>query len=243
VTGPEEPAASQVDVNALIRRVPPGDFLIALGLLLIFAFSFVGGWFHVSYNPCAGLPFNQSNSSCDQSVTYGTLWSGFGVLPALLLIVATLFFVIRKVPQVHWVLPVADSVVWLLFAILEIALFFLYWFMSKGTDQGVDISTQVGTGYSLLPGWTLFVCAALAVAVALGGFVQGRPTPARRVVSAHPPSAAAAIPVGTMSPDRSTWFDGSVWRDATISVPPGVSRSEDGLYWWDGAAWRAVPET
>ena len=49
-------------------------------------------------------------------------------------------------------------------------------------------------------------------------------------------------PVGAphLSADRSAWWDGQAWRDATQQPPPGHPRSPDGKFWWDGYAWRPV---
>jgi len=44
-----------------------------------------------------------------------------------------------------------------------------------------------------------------------------------------------------MSPDRSMWWDGQDWRDATAAAPPQAPRSDDGRNWWDGQQWRLVP--
>jgi len=241
VNGNDSPKVQQVDVNALISRIGPGDLILGLSLILIFGLSFVGGWFHIGYNTCGGLPTNQSG--CDQSVTYGTLWNGFGIVPAFLLIAAMLFFVVRKLPQIRLSLPMADSVVWLIFAAVEVVLFLLYWVTSKDTYQGVNIGSQIGgPGFSIIPGWTLFVCIALAIPVAIGGQLQARrmsSLPVSVAPGAH--STAPSIPIGTVSPDRSKWFDGTTWRDAATIAPPGAPRSEDGMYWWDGAGWRVIP--
>jgi len=53
----------------------------------------------------------------------------------------------------------------------------------------------------------------------------------------------ALLPAGApyLSADRSAWWDGQAWRDATRQAPPGHPRSPDGRFWWDGYAWRAVP--
>lgn len=44
-----------------------------------------------------------------------------------------------------------------------------------------------------------------------------------------------------MSDDGAWWWDGQVWKDATMSAPPGAQRSPDGQMWWDGKNWRPVP--
>jgi hypothetical protein len=54
-------------------------------------------------------------------------------------------------------------------------------------------------------------------------------------------TVGAAEPQLALSPDRSLWWDGSTWQDATQTVPPNVPRSPDNTLWWDGVEWRAVP--
>ena len=134
--GPPQPQTQpqQIDINAALagftRRVPAGDMLIALCLLLLFSFSFVGSWFQVSAATAA---------NCSPSVTTvcgfsnDSLWHGFGILPAVLIIVAIVFFVIRRLRGVRLVLGVPEAVVWMGFCVLEIGLFFAYWVIGNGS--------------------------------------------------------------------------------------------------------------
>lgn len=53
------------------------------------------------------------------------------------------------------------------------------------------------------------------------------------------PRPSDQLPV--FSADRRYWWDGTAWRDTTVSPPPTSPRSPDGAYWFDGVAWRPVP--
>ena len=55
-------------------------------------------------------------------------------------------------------------------------------------------------------------------------------------------TVGVSVPELTMSTDRSFWWDGTRWQDATATVPPIARRSDDGRYWWDGTEWRVITE-
>jgi len=239
-----QPNPQQIDLNELASRVPPGDFLMVASLVLLFAFSFVGCWFHASYG--------------SYSVDYDTLWDGFGYLPAFLLLFAMGFYAVRKLPQFRLDLPVPDWQVWLGFSGLEIVLFLLHWLIDKGPG---------GPGVSFRPGWTLFVAVFLVLTLAAGGYLQGQrisvgePTdgfggsgntpgsyPRDSSLGASVPlteqqtTAPVDPPTAPINPaEGSQASDGTSPHDTEGTVPPDAPRSEDGYYWWDGKTWRPVP--
>jgi len=243
----------RIDLSAVVRRTAPTDAVIAGGLLLLFVLSFIGGWIQITFTCQVGIYCAGSTSS-----TAGTLWEGFGLLPALILVFAIGWFVVLKVPELGPAGMVPDSPVWrspwMGVAAVEVVLFLLYWPIEGGTyaDQG-----------SIAPGWALWASIAFAAVVGIGGYLEYRKiagtaagTRTAAGVSAqagypYPPPPAAQLPplpppplalaVGTLSADRSEWFDGSGWRDASMSAPPGALRSPDGNHWWDGTTWRAIP--
>lgn len=55
--------------------------------------------------------------------------------------------------------------------------------------------------------------------------------------------AAQPQPAGALrlSPDRSYWWDGQSWQDASRRMPAGAQLSPDGTQWWDGVSWRPRP--
>lgn len=239
-----EPAAPAEHLGSGVapRPVPPrprlGEVAVGVALVALFAFSFAGAWFQAAAGcigiavpgSSAGVPGIPYMPSCvSQTYFFGSLWSGLGLLPALLLVAALLFFVIRRLPQVRLRLPVPEALIWVVFAVVEIGLFILNWVTSNG---GV-----LSTG----PGWAFWVGVGLAGLLGVGGctmFFQaegsGLPGPA-------PGLPALNLPIGTLSPDGTRWFDGAGWRDVVEAVPPGAPRSEDGGHWWDGQGWRPVP--
>lgn len=48
-------------------------------------------------------------------------------------------------------------------------------------------------------------------------------------------------PTLRLSPDRSYWWDGQSWQDASRRMPVGAQLSPDGTHWWDGVTWRPRP--
>jgi hypothetical protein len=45
----------------------------------------------------------------------------------------------------------------------------------------------------------------------------------------------------TWSEDRTYWWDGATWIDATKTIPPGASVNDERAEWWDGVSWRPMP--
>ncbi len=136
---------------------------------------------------------------------------------------------VGRTPQLRLRLPMPEAMVWVVFAVVEIGLLVLNWVTSNG---GVD---------STAPGWAFWVAIGLGGLLGAGGcvmFVQGeRSLPQGSAPMLLPPT----LPIGTISPDGTRWFDGTGWRDVAVEVPPGAPLSEDGGHWWDGQGWRPVP--
>ena len=256
-----------VDLGAVLRRMTATDALVAGGLLLLFVFSFMSGWIQISFTcPVADIYCTGSSSS-----SAGTLWEGFGLLPALIEIAAIGWFVAVKVPELGLGGLVPDSPIWrspwMGVAGIEVVLFLLFWPIEGGlyVSQG-----------STSPGWALWASIAFAAVVGIGGYLEHRktaetaapvgivtgmapdaragttpgadpragypnPRPPLPPAEFPPPPAPPILPIGTLSADRSEWFDGAGWQDAFVSAPPGALRSPDGNQWWDGISWRALP--
>jgi hypothetical protein len=227
-----------------VRSIAWEQALILVGLALLFIFSFLGGWIQLSFTCPANDVYCTSNSA-----TVDSLWNGFGILPALIIVVAVVWFVVTEIPAVRLVAPVRASTAWretwIAFAAVEIVLFVMDWLI-----EGSGYS-----GYSSTPGWVLIISIILAAVVGIGGYLE-RQRGLRLAAASGPASGTATLPAGpvgmpagplaapaagTLSPDRSEWFDGTAWRDASLSAPPGALRSPDGSHWWDGATWRAIP--
>lgn len=222
--GPPQSQPQPIDINAalagFLRRVPAGDLLIALCLLLLFSFSFVGGWFQASAAATANCTPSLT-SVC--AFTNDSLWHGFGILPALLIIAAMLFFVIRRLPRVRLALGVPEAVVWMGFAVLEIGLFFAYWVIgnggalvdycdsyvgSVGSSLGGSFNCNTITApqyshyYSLFPGWTLWVAMGLAILLGLAAYVQAYVQSAGATVrsTAHDPGPVTVMAAAGAGP-------------------------------------------
>jgi hypothetical protein len=234
-----------VDLGAVLRRIPVNDALIGGALLLLFIFSFLQGWMYVKASTTCSFGYCYSGGGA----FFDSLWDGFGVLPALLIVFGALWFAYRAIPQLRGslVLPVPDAVIWMGFAITEAVFFLLQWVIVGASNGGV--------GY-YIPGWADFCSIVFAAVIFVGAyrnyqhgpklvFTSSRaPAAVTPLASAAPspvPDAAGAVAVGTLTPDRSHWFDGTSWRSTSDSVPPTAPRSEDGFYWWDGTTWRPVP--
>jgi hypothetical protein len=248
----------RIDLSALLRRTAPTDAVIAGGLLLLFVFSFIGGWAQITFTCQVGIYCAGSTSSAA-----GTLWEGFGLLPALILVFAIGWFVVLKVPELGLAGMVPDSPrwrsPWMGVAAVEVLLFLLYWPIEGGA---------YATQGSISPGWAFWASIAFAAVVGIGGYLEYRRITGTAAGTATdggirlyrglgtaatrsggppgtqlppPPAAPPVLAVGTLSADRSEWFDGSSWQDASMSAPPGALRSPDGNHWWDGITWRAIP--
>ena len=229
-----------------MRSIAWEQALILVGLVLLFVFSFLGGWIQLSFTCPANDVYCTSNSA-----TVDSLWNGFGILPALIIVVAIVWFVVTEIPAVRLVAPVRASTAWretwIAFAAVEIVLFLIDWLI-----EGSGYS-----GYSSTPGWVLIISIIFAAVVGIGGYLERQrglrltaasgPASGPDTLPAGPVSMPASSPAGlapaagTLSPDRSEWFDGTAWRDASLTAPPGALRSPDGSHWWDGATWRAIP--
>lgn len=232
----------RLDLKAFRHRVTPTGTLIAGGLLLLFVLSLIGGWIQISFTCPAVTPYCQGSTVS----TAGGLWQGFGLLPALTVVLALGWFVVLKVPELGLGGMVPDSPrwrsPWMGVAGVEVVLFLLYW-----PIEGGNYTSQGATS----PGWALWASIAFAAVVGVGGYLEyrtlaGMAPPAGTATAPgapllEPPPAPPLLAVGSLSADRSEWFDGTGWRDASLSAPPGALRSPDGNHWWDGATWRAIP--
>ena len=102
-------------------------------------------------------------------------------------------------------------------------------------------ATAAGGGLSRGPGVTATGSTAVRLGTLAGGAPPAGTATAPGAALPGPPPAPSLLAVGSLSADRSEWFDGTGWQDASLSAPPGALRSPDGNHWWDGAAWRAIP--
>lgn len=89
-------------------------------------------------------------------------------------------------------------------------------------------------GHGIVVTIIVVVLAVLAIAIIAGAIVL-IVTQRRRGPQLQP---AAAL---RMSPDRTYWWDGRSWQDASRRMPAGAQLSPDGMYWWDGVSWRLRP--
>ncbi len=253
------------DVVSALRRITLSGTLIGCGLFLLLIFSLLPGWIQSWFTCPLGDIY-----CAPVSQTTDRLWEGFGFLPALLILVALGWFVVQRLTRVRLDLPAPDAVVWranwMAFAGVEIVLFLLYWQIEGGKYTSLNYSTLPGWalwasiviagaigfgGYmeykgerrplfsAIMPAGGAPVVPGPGVPASLtatgGGLAYG---PGPSVAAAPAPPVLAA---GTLSPDRSQWFDGSAWQDASLSAPPGALRSPDGTHWWDGTTWRQLP--
>ncbi len=156
--------------QSMVSRARLGDSVIGASLALMFAVTLVYAWFQVSTQCVLGLP-------CVQGFLDGSLWDGFGVLPALLLIAAIVLFVIGRTPQLSLALPVPESLIWAIFGLVEIPLLFLYWLLGSGYYQGTfEAETPTGETTTVAPGWALWAAVVLALTVGVAGglrYVRG----------------------------------------------------------------------
>ncbi len=182
--------------------------MIGCTLILLVVISCTGDWFQVTESNCPG-ELTVASHNCVFSVPTGSLWYGFGMLPALLLVAAALLFATRRVPRLAVALPVRESIVWMMFAGMEIILFCLYWLIPSGVYVtgvvvvpvgGVGASVAGWTLYTEWPGWPFFTAVGLAIVLALGGLARcargDRSTRVRmRGREASVPSARSQDPV------------------------------------------------
>jgi hypothetical protein len=202
----------------------------------------IGAWIQISFTCPVVTTYCQGSTTS----TAGSLWQGFGLLPALIVVFSLGWFVVLKVPELGLggMVPVSPRwrSPWMGVAGVELVLFLLYWPIEGGnyTSQG-----------STSPGWALWASTAFAAVVGVGGYLEFRTVagvaPSAGTATAPgaplpaPPPAPPLRAVGSLSADRSEWFDGTGWRDASLGAPPGALRSPDGNHWWDGATWRPIP--
>jgi hypothetical protein len=167
---PQQQPPASIDFQKLLSNFTTGDLVIGGGLILLLIFSFIGGFKHVSVSCTSTF-----GSAClgGGSATGDSLWGSLGILPALLILVAIAFYVLRKFlsGQVQLpVLPLPDWQIWLFFGIGEAVLIFLSWLVSKGSSGGVDFGSFPGVSTS--PGWSCYALIILALAVAAGGYLK-----------------------------------------------------------------------
>ena len=194
------PGREPLDLNRAVRNAVTasfGDVVVGLSLLLLFSFSFVGAWFQTQLfcpEPVTGPGplFSGGAGICSEWVAGGTLWSGFGLLPALLLVAAMLLFLVRRLSRVRLGLPVPEGVVWMLFAAVETGLFLLYWLVPGAANESPYLSSATAT-----PGWAFWVAVGLGGPLFAGGVIKlvqgdrGLPAPSPSSPRAEDPSLAA----------------------------------------------------
>lgn len=67
--------------------------------------------------------------------------------------------------------------------------------------------------------------------------ITRRRRPSALLAGGHATAASGPL----MSTDGAYWWDGQLWRDASVEAPATAQRSPDGAHWWDGRTWRPVP--
>ncbi len=90
-------------------------------------------------------------------------------------------------------------------------------------------------GHGVLVTIVVLVLVVLALAV-IAGVIVLIVTQRRRRPQPQQPAMALR-----MSPDRTYWWDGQSWQDASRRMPTGAQLSPDGRQWWDGVSWRPRP--
>lgn len=170
-----------------MRSIAWEQALILVGLVLLFVFSFLGGWIQLSFTCPANDVYCTSNSA-----TVNSLWNGFGILPALIIVVAIVWFVVTEIPAVRLVAPVRASTAWretwIAFAAVEIVLFLIDWLI-----EGSGYS-----GYSSTPGWVLIISIIFAAVVGIGGYLE-RQRGLRLTAASGPASGPDTLPAGPVS--------------------------------------------
>ena len=266
---PALPAAhgQQIDLNAVLRGVTVSDSLIGSGLLLLLVFSFLPGWIQAWFSCPAGDIYCASRSVTSDSLWegFGFLPALLIVVAIGWFVARRLPQVHLDLPAPDTVIWRTN---WMAFAGVEIVFFLLHWQIEGGEYTSLNYSTlpgwalwasivfAVAVGFGgyleyrgdrrpLLGAGTSAAAVPLGpgagesvlrtLAVSRGGLASGRGP------SGPPPPAPPVLAAGTLSPDRSQWFDGTVWQDASLSAPPGALRSPDGNHWWDGTTWRQLP--
>lgn len=179
----------QIDLSALVRRITAADALIAGGLFLLFVFSFVGGWIQTSYTCPSGDIYCAGSTSS----AVGSLWEGFGVLPALVVVFAICWFIALKIPGLRLERIAPDSRIWrapwIAFAGLVVVLFLLYWPIQGGTYSSLGSTT---------PGWALWASIAFAAVVGTGGYLEHRGSVGMAGGVATASAAGAALTRGAL---------------------------------------------
>jgi hypothetical protein len=163
-----QPAAQSIDFQALMKNFSTGDMVIGGALVLMFIFSFLGGFKHVSIDCTSTF-----GSACvgGGSASGDSLWGGLGLLAGLLILVAIAFYVVRKLPQIQLpMLPLPDWQIWTIFGIAEAVLIFLSWLIGKSSSGGVDFGSFPGISTS--PGWSCYALILLSLAVGVGGYLK-----------------------------------------------------------------------
>ena len=266
---PPPPGATgpRVDLNAALHGVTVSDFLIGCGLLLLLVFSFLPGWINAWFSCPAGDIYCAPVSLTTDRLWdgFGFLPALLLVVAICWFVVQRLTQLHLDLPAPDAVIWRAN---WIAFAGIEIVFFLLYWQIEGGAYTSLNYSTLPGWalwasivfaaaigfgGYLGYRGDRRPLLSAGRPAV-VAPFVPGAGKGIRGSLAANrggpasgawPAGAQAPAPqvlaTGTLSPDRSQWFDGSVWQDASLSAPPDALRSPDGNHWWDGTTWRQLP--
>ena len=135
--------------------------------------------------------------------------------PALLIVVAIGWFVVRRLPQIHLELTAPDTAIWranwMAFAGVEIVFFLLHWQIEGGKYTSLN--------YSTLPGWALWASIVFAAAVGFGGYLEYRGD-RRPLFSARTPRRRAPLGAG-----RGRRRAGVPWRRAGGELASGRGAS------------------
>jgi hypothetical protein len=178
-----EPAApGRVDLGALVARVTPADLLIGATLLMLLVFSCADAWMHPEYPD-------------GRSTTLETMWNGLGLLAALFLVAAIVYWVTAILFADLWHVPQpADPArLWLIFGGVETALIVLFYVTEsmKDWDQSGSGRSSLSLAPTVTPGWAWYCGVASAGLIAVGGVLKMVEPPRTRRV-APPPQPAPA---------------------------------------------------
>jgi len=260
-------SGQRFDLDAVLRSITVSDALIGSGLLLLLVFSLLPGWIHAWFScPANDIYCASVSVTVDRLWDGFGFLPGLLIVVAIgWFVVRRLPQIHLELTAPDTAIWRAN---WMAFAGIEIVFFVLHWQIEGGQYTSLNYSTLPGWAlwasivFAAAVGWggyleyrgdrrPLFSARTLdappppvPIAGAGGwrplGAGGGEPGSGEGPAGASPP-APPVLAAGTLSPDRTQWFDGAAWQDASLSAPPGALRSPDGNHWWDGTTWRQLP--